>query len=289
MQQQFQPHSSPVWAELLQGRMVVCNKPYSLPSRILCQVLQLGFVKNLLKILQKVSAWVGLVVPVETIISKVCPMQSPTRPGRLAKKRRGRLMRLLLSIVPTRIQNILGQLPADWGQSDMPKEIREALINPSSKANKRKRDDVALEEQVSWVVVLERDLPEDDPEDVTYEPSDVETDSEEYKSQNDTETDLEFEEWDGTVVLKESSALQVEDVQPTGDGDTPELLAVSMEQGLRDSTVSSSGEDAPDTDSSDGIAQKPPAGESSGDGSGQEQEVDHESSSLLQCEGKQEP
>lgn len=27
--------------------MVVCNKPYSLLSRILCQVLQLGFVRNL--------------------------------------------------------------------------------------------------------------------------------------------------------------------------------------------------------------------------------------------------
>ncbi|KFV74084.1 hypothetical protein N308_15659, partial [Struthio camelus australis] len=48
-------------------------------------------------------------------------------------------------------------------------EIRETLINPSSKANKRKRDDVALEEQESWVVVLEKDLPEDDSEDVTYE------------------------------------------------------------------------------------------------------------------------
>lgn len=74
-----------------------------------------------LKILQKVSAWVGLVVPVETIISKVCPTQSPTRPGRLAKKRYGRLTRLLLSIVPTRIRNVLGQLPVDWGQSNMPK------------------------------------------------------------------------------------------------------------------------------------------------------------------------
>ncbi|KAI6072225.1 Ww domain-binding protein 11-like protein [Aix galericulata] len=91
----------------------------------------------------------------------------------------------------------------------MPKEIREALINSSSKANKRKQDDVALEEQVSWVVVLEGDLLEDDHEDVTYEPSDLETDSEEYKSQNDTETDLEFEEQNGIVMLKESSALQV--------------------------------------------------------------------------------
>ncbi|KFQ94362.1 hypothetical protein Y956_16371, partial [Nipponia nippon] len=51
----------------------------------------------------------------------------------------------------------------------IPAEIREALINPSSKANKRKRDDVALEEQESWLVVLERDLPEDDPEDTVYE------------------------------------------------------------------------------------------------------------------------
>ncbi|KGL74816.1 hypothetical protein N309_07270, partial [Tinamus guttatus] len=48
-------------------------------------------------------------------------------------------------------------------------EIREALINPSNKGNKRKRDDVALEEQESWVVVLEKDLLEDDSEDVTYE------------------------------------------------------------------------------------------------------------------------
>lgn len=30
-------------------------------------------------------------------------------------------MRLLLSVVPTRIQNILGYVPADWGQSNMPK------------------------------------------------------------------------------------------------------------------------------------------------------------------------
>ncbi|RLV84247.1 hypothetical protein DV515_00016307 [Chloebia gouldiae] len=43
--------------------------------------------------------------------------------------------------------------------------IQEAPINPASKASKRKRDDVDLEQQESWFVVLERDLPEDDPED----------------------------------------------------------------------------------------------------------------------------
>ena len=41
------------------------------------------------------------------------------------------------------------------------------------------------------------------------QPSDVETDSEEYKSQNDTEADLELEEQDGITTLKESSNLQV--------------------------------------------------------------------------------
>ncbi|KFO09123.1 hypothetical protein N312_13434, partial [Balearica regulorum gibbericeps] len=51
----------------------------------------------------------------------------------------------------------------------IPTEIREALINPSNKANKRKRDDVSLEEQESWLVILEKDLPEDDSEDLTYE------------------------------------------------------------------------------------------------------------------------
>lgn len=74
-----------------------------------------------MNILQKASVWIGFVVPVETVIREVYPTQSPSRRGRLAKKRRGRLMRLLLSVVPTRIQNILGYLPADWGQSNMPK------------------------------------------------------------------------------------------------------------------------------------------------------------------------
>ncbi|KFV18491.1 hypothetical protein N340_03200, partial [Tauraco erythrolophus] len=48
-------------------------------------------------------------------------------------------------------------------------ETREAPINPSNRANKRKRDEAALEELESWLVALERDLPEDDSEDLTYE------------------------------------------------------------------------------------------------------------------------
>ncbi|XP_010114165.1 PREDICTED: uncharacterized protein LOC104476154, partial [Chlamydotis macqueenii] len=273
MEQQLRPHISPEKVEIYQ------EKPSSFSSRFLGQILQLGFVKYLLKILQKTSVWVGFVIPVETLISKAYPTQSPPRPRQLAKKRRGRLTRLLLSIVPTRIQNVLGYLPADWSQSNMPKEIREALINPSNKANKRKRDDVALEEQESWLVVLERDLPEDDSEDVTYEPSDVETDSEEYESQNDTEVDLELEEQDGTIVLKESSDLQVEDTQTTGVSDIPELLAASTELGPENPARPSSGEDAQGISSDD--AQKPEADVSSGDGSEQEADADCDDSSSL--------
>ncbi|CAM9735234.1 unnamed protein product [Bubo scandiacus] len=164
MEQQLRPCTSPE-----QGRLVTCNQPYSFSRRFLCRIIQLNFVKYILKILQKASVWIGFVVPVEAITSKVYATQSPTRPGQPVKKLWGRIMRLLPSTVPTRIMNILGYLPADWGQSNVPKEIRESPINPSNKATKRKWDDVALEEQESLLVLLGRDLPEEDSEDPTYE------------------------------------------------------------------------------------------------------------------------
>ncbi|XP_053821834.1 uncharacterized protein LOC128800572 [Vidua chalybeata] len=217
----------------------------SFSSRFLDQILQLSLVKYPLKLLQKASVWIGLVLPVGTIRSKLCPpSQSPSRPGLLARKRRGKLLRLLLSVTPTRIQNLLGYLPTDWGQINMSKEIREAPVNPASKASKRKRDDVALEQQESWFVVLERDLPEDDSEDVSYEPSELESDSDEYRSQNDT--DLELEEQGGITMLELS--------------DVPGPL-LPPELGAEDPAVTSSGGDDPDVASGD--AQKPRGDESS--------------------------
>ncbi|OWK56322.1 hypothetical protein RLOC_00006616, partial [Lonchura striata] len=202
------------------------------------------------KLLQKASVWIGLVLPVGTIRSKLCPpSQSPSRPGLLARKRWGKLVHLLFSVTPTSIQNFLGYLPADWGQSNISKEIQEAPINPASKSSKRKRDDVDLEQQEPWFVVLERDLPEDDPEDVSYVPLELESDSDEYQSQNDTE--LELEEQGGDTVLK-LSAVQGSVLPP--------------EPGAEDPAVASSGGDAPDVVGGD--AQKP-----QGDGSS-EQESD---------------
>ncbi|XP_032567591.1 uncharacterized protein LOC116798987 [Chiroxiphia lanceolata] len=239
-----------------QVRPLTSSDPHSFFSRFLGQILQLSFVKYLLKMLQKAWVWIGFVIPVETMISQLCPTRSPPRPGRLARKRRGRLVCLLLSVVPPRIQNILGSLPAtSWGQGNQPREILEAPINPSSKASKRKRDDVALEEQESWFVVLEKDLPEDDSEDLTYEPSDEESDSEEYRSYNDTEAELELEEQDGiTVMLKES-------LDPQRTHNPQELVVLP---GLEDPAGSSSGEGAADVGSGDGDAQKPQADVSSG-------------------------
>ncbi|XP_021145367.2 uncharacterized protein LOC102094299 isoform X1 [Columba livia] len=273
MEQQMQLCTSPE-----QGGLVTSEEPNSFSSRFLCWILQLGFVKYLLKILHKASAWIGLMVSTGTRISKFYPTQSPTRPGNLVKRHRGRGMSLLLSVLPIRIKSTLGYGPAVWDQSNMAKEILESPTNPSNKANKRKRDDVPLEEQESQLVILQRDLLDDDSEDLTYEPSDVETDSEEYNSQNDTDLDLEeqdgnagleHEEQDRTVLLKESPDLQVENIQPIGVSDAPEVLAASTELGPEDSAGSSSEEDAPDVDSGD--AQKP-EDVSSGDGSEQEAE-----------------
>ncbi|XP_039552713.1 uncharacterized protein LOC120496384 isoform X1 [Passer montanus] len=232
------------------GQMRPPTSSDSFSSRLLGQILQLSLVKYPLKLLQKASGWIGLVLPVETIRSRLCPSsQSSSRPGLLARKRRGKLLRLLLSLTPTRVQTFLGYLPTDWGHSNMSKEIQEAPINPASKASKRKRDDVALEQQESWFVMLERDLPEDDSEDPTYEPSELESDTDEYHSQNDT--DLELEEQGGVTVL-ELAAVQ-------GSMLPPEL-------GAEDPAVPSSGGDAPDVTNDD--AQKPQGDESS------EQETD---------------
>ncbi|XP_030365618.1 uncharacterized protein LOC115618319 [Strigops habroptila] len=268
-----------------QGRPVACSEPRSFSSRFLHHILQLSSVKYLLKILRKASAWFGFVVPMETIIGKVYPMQSP-RPRRLAKKHGGRLTCFVLSVIPARIQNILGYQPANWSQSNVLNEIQEGLINSSNKPNKRKWDDIDQEEEESLLVELERDLLEDDSEDLTYKPSDIETDSEEYESQNDTEADLELEEQDGIVMLKESLDLQVEDIKPAEVNDTPELLAANTEQRPEAPAVSSSEEDAPNVDSGDGDTQKPQADVSSGDGSGQEADADCDDSSSLSQYGQ---
>ncbi|KAL9824242.1 uncharacterized protein GJ701_015356 [Geothlypis trichas] len=203
------PRSSGHRGRRMEGQMKPSTSSDSFSSRLLEQILQLSLVKYPLKLLQKASVWIGLVLPVESIRNRLCPpSQSPSRPG---------LLHLLLSLTPTSIQNLLCHLPTNWGHSNMSKEIREAPINPASK---RKRDDVTLEQQESWFQVLERDLPEDDPDDVSYEPSELESDSEEYQTHNDT--DLELEEQGGVTVL-ELSAVQGSVLPPELGAEDPDV------------------------------------------------------------------
>ncbi|XP_056368317.1 uncharacterized protein LOC130264290 [Oenanthe melanoleuca] len=242
-------------------RMRTLPSSDSFSRRFLDKILQLSLVKYPLELLGKASAWIGLVLPVSSIRDRLCPpSRSPGRAGLLARKRRGKLQRLLLSVTPASIQSLLGCLPMDWGQSSAPREIREAPINPDSKGSKRKRDDVALEQHESWLVVLERDWPEEDSEDPTYEPSEVETDSEEYQSQNDT--DLELEE-QGELPVLEPSAAQGSVLPPEPAAEAPAVASGGEEA----PAVASGGEEAPAVASG---GEEAPAVASGGDISKQE-------------------
>ncbi|XP_038240071.1 uncharacterized protein LOC119848385 isoform X5 [Dermochelys coriacea] len=201
--------ANPEKRELPQEMPTVQTDSESSLARFFHQIAPLRLFGSLVRLLHKISAWSGSSVPVENIGSQDYHASSPDRPVRRAKKRLGRLAHLLFSIIPSRFQRALGYLPADgMGQSGIPEEIQKSPVKPSGKGSKRKQDDVALEEHQSWVEILQQELPEDDEaEDSTYE-TQSETDSEEYRSQNDTETDLEFEEKDGVLVLKASLSLQ---------------------------------------------------------------------------------
>ncbi|XP_053869676.1 uncharacterized protein LOC128828764 isoform X2 [Malaclemys terrapin pileata] len=219
MQQQTElmaPQAGPEKRELSQETPAARTGSESSLARFFHHIAPLGLFSSLARLLHQLSAWGSSSIPVENIGSQDDRAPSPDRPVRHAKKRLGRLAHLLFTIIPARFQRALGYLPADcMGQSGIPEEIQKSPVRPSGKGSKRKQDDVALEEQQSWVEILQQELPEDDEaEDSTYEPTRSETDSEEYRSQNETETDLEFEEKDGVLVLKELQSLQLHSELP---------------------------------------------------------------------------
>ncbi|XP_067254796.1 oogenesis-related [Chanodichthys erythropterus] len=127
------------------------------------------------------------------------------RPCRTVRKRLHRATRLLLAILPRRIQSALGYPVCTSIGCAVSPEVRCSPTKPCGKGSKRKQDDLDEEEEVeqqSWVEALNQELAEEDHvADPDYEPSAVETDSEEYRSHNDTESDLEMEK--GVVVIKD--------------------------------------------------------------------------------------
>uniref|UniRef100_A0A3Q3NAG5 Oogenesis-related gene n=1 Tax=Mastacembelus armatus TaxID=205130 RepID=A0A3Q3NAG5_9TELE len=132
---------------------------------------------------------------------------SPARPSLTGRKRLRWVTRLLLSILPRWVQGALGYpVSSSIGRSLSP-EIRVSPTKPCGKGSKRKQDDLDDEDDElhqTWVEALSQELPNDEgpEEDPDYEPSTVETESEEYCSHNNTESDLEIHE-KGMVIIED--------------------------------------------------------------------------------------
>ncbi|XP_008305294.1 oogenesis-related [Cynoglossus semilaevis] len=135
-------------------------------------------------------------------------VSSPERQSLIGRKRLHRVTRLFLAILPRWVQRALGYpVSSSIGRALTP-EIRVSPTKPCGKGSKRKQDDLEDEEEdedhPTWVEALTQELAEDvgPEEDPDYEPSSVETESEEYHSRNNTESDIEVPE-KGLVVIED--------------------------------------------------------------------------------------
>ncbi|XP_030584179.1 oogenesis-related [Archocentrus centrarchus] len=145
--------------------------------------------------------WVlGFQQPKEKVIVNPA-VSSPARHSLTGRKRLSRVTRLLLSVLPRWMQSALGYPVSSRIGLSLSPEIRVSPAKPCGKGSKRKQDDVdeddddVEEEQQTWVEALSQELADEGPEiDPDYEPSTVETESEEYRLHNDTESDLEVSE-----------------------------------------------------------------------------------------------
>nr|XP_055074747.1 oogenesis-related [Misgurnus anguillicaudatus] len=176
-------------------------------SSILCRISQFWPVSFTMRALRGLWWLFGFSAPVKAISpSSEEKRGSPKeRQCRTVRKRLRRATRLLLAILPRRIQSALGYPVCTSIGCAVSPEVRCSPTKPCGKGSKRKQDDLDEEEEVeqqSWVEALTQELAEEDHAvDPDYEPSAVETDSEEYRSHNDTESDLEIEK--GVVVIKD--------------------------------------------------------------------------------------
>ncbi|KAL1022996.1 hypothetical protein UPYG_G00035180 [Umbra pygmaea] len=133
---------------------------------------------------------------------------SPARQCLAGRKRLNRVTRILLAILPRRIQRALGYPVCTSIGCSVSPEVRVSPNKPSGKGNKRKQEDLDEddeddEEQQTWVEALTQELAVDDvASDPDFEPSALSTDSEEYNDHNDTESDLEISE-KGVVVIED--------------------------------------------------------------------------------------
>ncbi|XP_040896745.1 oogenesis-related [Toxotes jaculatrix] len=156
-----------------------------------------------------------------TVVNPAVP--SPARQSLAGRKRLRRVTRLVLSILPRWVQGALGYpVSSSIGRCLSP-EIRVSPTKPCGKGSKRKQDELdedeeEEEEHQTWVEALTQELADDEgpEEDPDYEPSSVETESEEYRSHNNTESDIEVQ---GKGVI-------IEDVNTEFEPSTPAQVAV---------------------------------------------------------------
>ncbi|CAF94285.1 unnamed protein product [Tetraodon nigroviridis] len=140
-------------------------------------------------------------------------ISSPARQNLAGRKRLHRATRLLLAVLPRWVQGALGYpVSSSIGRSLSP-EIRISPTKPYGKGSKRKQDELDEDEddydeeeaeRPTWVEALTQEITEDEAleEDPDYEPSTVETESEEYRSHNSTESDIEIKD-KGLVVIQD--------------------------------------------------------------------------------------
>uniref|UniRef100_UPI00398F22AD oogenesis-related n=1 Tax=Pristiophorus japonicus TaxID=55135 RepID=UPI00398F22AD len=170
---------------------------------------EFGPLKYLFSLIRRLSTWATVSAQVEELKATDLKVHTKRR-WVTGKKRLSRLARFLFTIAPCRLQQMLGfPVTSSLGQGEISDELRKSSSKPCGKGSKRKQDDVD-EEELCWIESLSCDMPDDDVQDPTYEPSKYYTDSEEVSEEhrecNDTETDLEIEETDkpGIIRLKET-------------------------------------------------------------------------------------
>ncbi|KAG9266832.1 hypothetical protein AMEX_G19491 [Astyanax mexicanus] len=223
----------PERAEGQQQRQVV-SKSSGIISSVFCRVSQFWPVSIVVRGVRGLWWLFGFSSRRKVLISDAEAGNSPAaRQCRTGRKRLRWASRLLLAILPRRVQGILGYpvctsigctvSPGQFLYSFLVKqfclssvckvnlilfsliEVRCSPTKPCGKGNKRKQDDMDEDdepEQQSWVEALNQEMTDEDPAgDPNYEPTTVDTDSEEYRSHNDTESDIEVEK--GVVVIKD--------------------------------------------------------------------------------------
>ncbi|XP_051894136.1 oogenesis-related isoform X2 [Pristis pectinata] len=124
-------------------------------------------VKYLFGVIRRLSTWAIFSPQVE--VRAADSNLFPERRWHTVKKRLSVLARLMLAILPRKIQGRLGlPVPRDLGRGEISGELRKSPNKPHGKGSKRKQDDLA-EEELCWIESLSGDL--SDADDLVADPN----------------------------------------------------------------------------------------------------------------------